>query len=182
MNVEWDVLTKMKYWLAKPGSELDKMRKAAVLFWERFNQILNFPAQQLDPMTAELEIVHLLAWERDIEQIANETEEIYRLRVKYALQFAKGAGSVSGWYFMFEKLGAAGIAIEERQDLVNWDVITLNLIDSDLANRAGLIENITRKYGRTARRYEYRTVASLPLNMQPVAFNYQSLNCTATIN
>ena len=54
--------------------------------------------RQLDPMTAELEFVHLLAWERDIEQIPNETEQLYRTRVKYALKFAQGAGSKTGWY------------------------------------------------------------------------------------
>ena len=179
---DWASLTKMPYWLAKHASELDKLRQGAVIFWQRFTDMLAWPAKQLDPMTAELELVHLLAWERDIEQITNETEEIYRTRVKFALKFAKGAGSKAGWDFMFEKLGAPEISIEERNELVNWDVVTLRLIDSDLANRAGLIENITRKYGRTTRRYEYSTTASLPLNMAPVAFNYHSHDCTAKIN
>lgn len=182
MNVEWDILTVMKYWLAKPGSELDKMRKATVLYWARLTEILQWPAKQLDPMTAELEIVHLLAWERGIKQIVNETEHIYRTRVKYALKFAKGAGSKAGWLFMFEKLGTPHITIDERITPTDWDVVSLQLLDSDLADQAGLIDNITRQYGRTTRRYEYETIASIPLVTPPNDFALDSLTGIAKIN
>ena len=96
MNINWQALTKMPYWLARPASELDKLRQGAVIYWQRVADMLAWPAKQLDPMTAELELVNLLAWERDITQIPNETEQIYRTRVKYALQFAKGAGTKEG--------------------------------------------------------------------------------------
>tara|TARA_R110000796_G_scaffold92007_7_gene196239 strand:+ start:4726 stop:5358 length:633 start_codon:yes stop_codon:yes gene_type:complete len=175
MNINWQALTKMPYWLARPKSELDKLRQAAVIYWQRVADMLAWPAKQLDPMTAELELVNLLAWERDISQIPNETELMYRTRVKYALQFAKGAGSKEGWYFMFEKLGTPWITIDERVSETDWDVVSLQLLDSDLAERNNLIDNICRQYGRTTRRYQYDTIASMPLIAPPNDFALDSL-------
>lgn len=182
MKVDWDSLTKMPYWLARPATELDKLRKGAVRFWQRLSDLLAFPAKQLDPMTAELALVHLLAWERDIEQIQGETEEVYRTRVKYALKFAKGAGSKEGWYFMFEKLGTPWITIDERVSDTDWDVVSLQLLDSDLAERAGLIDNICRQYGRTTRRYQFDTIASMPLIAPPSDFALDSLTGMASLS
>jgi len=182
MNINWQALTKMPYWLARPKSELDKLRQAAVIYWQRVADILAWPAKQLDPMTAELELVNLLAWERDISQIPNETELMYRTRVKYALQFAKGAGSKEGWYFMFEKLGTPWITIDERVSETDWDVVSLQLLDSDLAERNNLIDNICRQYGRTTRRYQYDTIASMPLIAPPNDFALDSLTGFAKLN
>ncbi len=182
MNINWQALTKMPYWLARPASELDKLRQAAVIYWQRVADMLAWPAKQLDPMTAELELVNLLAWERDITQIPNETELMYRTRVKYALQFAKGAGSKEGWYFMFEKLGTPWITIDERVSETDWDVVSLQLLDSDLAERNQLINNICRQYGRTTRRYQYDTIASMPLIAPPNDFALDSLTGFAKLN
>jgi hypothetical protein len=179
---DWQSITKMPYWLARPASELDKLRQGAVLFWQRFADMLAWPAKQLDPMTAELELVHLLAWERDIEQLPNENEKVYRTRVKFALKFAKGAGSTSGWHFMFEKLGTPWISIDERTDSTNWDVVSLQLLDSDLADETGLINNLVRQYGRTTRRYEYATIASMPMVAPPIDFALESLTGIARLN
>ncbi|WP_024608310.1 hypothetical protein [Pseudoalteromonas sp. TAB23] len=182
MSIDWQALTKMPYWLARPASELDKLRKSTVSFWLRLSDMLAWPAKQLDPMSAELEILHLLAWERDITQIPNETEHTYRIRVKYALQFAKGAGSKSGWYYMFEKLGTPWITIDERISEADWDVVSLQLLDSDLAERNKLIDNICRQYGRTTRRYQYDTIASMPLIAPPSDFALDSLTGFAKLS
>ncbi|MGS0691174.1 hypothetical protein [Shewanella sp. 30m-9] len=181
-KINWHSLTKMPYWLARPASEIDKLRQGAVLFWQRFADLLAFPSKQLDPMTAELALVHLLAWERDIEQIPGETEQLYRTRVKFALKFAKGAGSKEGWYYMFEKLGTPWITIDERVSETDWDVVSLQLLDSDLAERAGLIDNICRQYGRTTRRYQFDTIASMPLVAPPSDFALDSLTGIASLS
>ena len=182
MSINWQTLTKMPYWLARPKSELDKLRQAAVIYWQRVADMLAWPAKQLDPMTAELELVNLLAWERDITQIPNETEQIYRTRVKYALQFAKGAGTKEGWYYMFDKLETPWITIDERVSETDWDVVSLQLLDSDLAQRNNLIDNICRQYGRTTRRYQYDTIASMPLIAPPNDFALDSLTGFAKLN
>jgi len=182
MAINWSDLTKLPYWLAKPASELDKLRKGAVRFWQRVVDALAWPAKQLDPMTADLELVHLLAWERDIEQIPSETETMYRTRVKYALPFAKGAGSKAGWLDMFKKLGMTWINIDERISDVDWDVVDLQLLDADFGTRQNLISYICRQYGRTARRYQYSTIAKVTMLSAPSTFDNQTDLSMATIN
>ena len=174
MSIDWKTITKMPHWLARPASELDKLRKGAVRFWQGVSEMLAWPAKQLDPMTAELALVHLLAWERDITQIPNETEQTYRIRVKYALQFAKGAGSKVGWISMFEKLGMPWVRIDERLADTDWDVIRLQIIDSDLTERDRLIDYICRQYGRTTRRYQSETIANFKLSSKVNCFDF---NC-----
>lgn len=182
MIIDWESLTKMPYWLARPGSELDKLRKGMVRFWQRFVDMLKFPAQQLDPMTADLEIVHLLAWERDIEQIPSESELIYRTRVKYALPFAKGAGSKSGWLDMFKKLGMPWVTIDERFSEVDWDVVDLLLNENDISTNQALINSICRQYGRTTRRYQYSTLALMPVKTAFLTFDNHSNYAVAAVN
>jgi hypothetical protein len=182
MNIDWSDLTKLPYWLARQGSELDKLRKGAVRFWQRFADMLAFPSKQLDPMTADLEIVHLLAWERDIEQIPSETELMYRTRVKYALPFAKGAGSKSGWIDMFKKLGMPWITIDERFSETDWDVVDLQLLDADVGSNQNLINYICRQYGRTTRRYQYTTIAKMAVMSPPKNFDNHNDLSMATLN
>lgn len=182
INTNWAEITKMKHWLAKPGSELDKLRKGAVRFWQRYVELLQFPAKQLDPMTAELEFVHLMAWERDIEQIPTETELMYRTRVKYALPFAKGAGSTKGWLEMFNKLGIPSLTIEERFSEIDWDVVDLQFLDADLGSRQALIDYICRQYGRTTRRYQLSTIAIMPVAYSLSAFDNQQNYKVAAVN
>jgi len=182
IKIDWKALTKMPHWLARPASELDKLRKGAVRFWQRFVDMLQFPAKQLDPMTAELELVHLLAWERDIEQIPTETELMYRTRVKYALPFAKGAGSTSGWLEMFKKLGVPWITINERVSTTDWDVVDLQLMDVDFGDRQKLIDFICRQYGRTTRRYQYTTIAKMAVLSPPKNFDNHNDLDLATVN
>jgi hypothetical protein len=182
MNIDWSDLTKMPYWLARQGSELDKLRKGAVRFWQRVTDMLAFPSKQLDPMTAELEIVHLLAWERDIEQIPSETELMYRTRVKYALPFAKGAGSKSGWLDMFKKLGMPWVTIDERFSETDWDVVDLQLLDADVGSNQNLINYICRQYGRTTRRYQYTTIAKMAVMSPPKNFDNHNDLSMATVN
>jgi len=182
MNIDWSDLTKMPYWLARPGSELDKLRKGSVRFWQRVTDMLAFPSKQLDPMTAELAFVHLLAWERDIEQIPSETELMYRTRVKYALPFAKGAGSKSGWLDMFKKLGMPWVTIDERFSETDWDVVDLQLLDIDFGERQNLISYICRQYGRTTRRYQYTTIAKMAVMSPPKNFDNHNDISMATVN
>ena len=171
LKPDWAKLTKMPYWLARPFSELDKLRQGAVAYWQRVQDVLAWPAKQLDPMTAQIELVELLAWERDVQRIPSETEAMYRIRVKFALPFAKGAGSKSGWLTMFEKLGMPYLTIDERVSHVDWDVVSLQILNEDLGNRQDLIDYICRKYGRTTRRYQYTTIVKTAVAAPPNNFD-----------
>ncbi|WP_417762171.1 phage tail protein [Shewanella sp.] len=169
-----DTITKLHYWLAKPGSELQKLRRAAVRFWQRVEAAFTWTTQQIDPMTAQLALVDLLAWERNVERIASETEWQYRTRVRYALPFAKGAGMTAGWLDMFEKLGMGHITINERVENIDFDVVILQLLDSDVGTNQDIINYICRRYGRTTRRYQYSTVTVQTHMLAAASFDYQS--------
>lgn len=169
-----ETITKMHYWLAKPGSELQKLRRAAVRFWQRVSDAFSWATLQIDPMTAQLPLVDLLAWERNVERIVSETEWQYRTRVKYALPFAKGAGQTAGWLDMFDKLGMGHITINERVENIDFDVVILQLLDSDVGTNQDIINYICRRYGRTTRRYQYSTITLQTANCSTVTFDCHS--------
>ena len=83
---------------------------------------------------------------------------------------------------MFEKIGTPWITIDERVSETDWDVVSLQLLDSDLAERNNLIDNICRQYGRTTRRYQYDTIASMPLIAPPNDFALDSLTGFAKLS
>ncbi|GAK14854.1 hypothetical protein JCM19053_4725 [Vibrio sp. JCM 19053] len=42
------------------------------------------PLQQHDPLTAPMALVNILAWQREIERLGQEPEELFRIRVAHA--------------------------------------------------------------------------------------------------
>ncbi|HIF9546408.1 TPA: phage tail protein [Photobacterium damselae] len=156
---------RLPFWMGR--GELAKLAKAFHAYWVRVKDTLELPLKQLDPMTAPLPLVDLLAWQRDVERLAREPEELYRIRVTYAYQFASGAGSVVGWQDMFEKLGYGHISLDERLTHVDWDVISIKIRDGDLSDIPGLLDEIIRQYGRTCRRYQYTTYLQMPIMANP---------------
>ncbi|KJG26038.1 hemolysins-related protein [Photobacterium iliopiscarium] len=156
---------KLPFWMGR--GELAKLALVFHSYWQRVKTVLELPLKQLDPMTAPIGIVDLLAWQRDVQRLATEPETIYRIRVAFAYQFASGAGSVAGWHDMFEKLGFAHITLDERLSHVDWDVISLKIRDGDLSSIPGLLDEMCRQYGRTCRRYQYTTYLDMPIMANP---------------
>lgn len=113
------------------------------------------PLRQLDPMTCSESVLTLIAWGRNTERLNNEPIALFRKRVKFAFINAKDAGEVKGFKNIFERLGIGYVDIHERQDAVNWDVINIEVADTDLANSPELLQSIIEVYGRTCRRYRY---------------------------
>jgi hypothetical protein len=117
---------------------------------------LQLPLQQLDPLTCSERVLGLIAWQRDIVRFEHEPLALYRKRVAFAFINAKDAGEVAGFKGIFTRLGIGWVQIHERQDAVAWDVIDIELSDSDLANNADLMMAIIHHYGRTCRRYRFQ--------------------------
>lgn len=153
----------LEFWL--DGPELTKLLSACQTWWETVEGWLVWPLQQLDPLTAALPFVDLLAFQRDIERFTGEPEDLYRKRVAYALINAQDAGSKAGFIRIFERLGIGYVEITERFDAVNWDVIRLGLSDSQIAGNQELLLNIVQKYGRTCRRYEFETYSPITVSL-----------------
>ncbi len=154
---------KLRFWLS--ADETAKLIVAAKTWWARAETWVRWPLGQMDPLTCELGILNLLAGQRDIERFATEPESLYRLRVKYALINAQDAGSKAGFIAIFARLGIGYVEIEERVDPVDWDVVLLNLSNSQLAQNPDLLQHIIHKYGRTCRRYQLVVLTPITTGM-----------------
>jgi hypothetical protein len=153
----------LPFWL--DGEELGKLKRAAADYWAAVEDWIRWPLSQFDPMTCSLGILDLLAYNRDIQRFRDEPESLYRLRVKYALVNAQDAGQRAGFERIFERLGIGYLETEERVDPVDWDVILLNLSDSQIGQNQALIEHVVRKYGRTCRRYQLNLMNPLTITV-----------------
>lgn len=161
---------KLPFWLG--GTELTKLKLAAQGYWEKVETWLHWHLEQRDPETCTEGVLDLLAFERDIERVTDEPLNIYRLRVKYALLNAQDAGSVAGLKRIFIRLGIGYVEVLERTPGKDWDVITLQLTDSQLSSNQALLQRLLEQYGRTCRRYEFFMITPIGLGVDGREFNH----------
>lgn len=133
---------------------------ASKTWWERVREWLTFPLAQIDVDTCDERLLDLFAYQRDIERFEEEPLSLFRLRVKYAFINARDAGSVTGFIAIFDRLGVGRVTLRERQAGIDWDVITVELTDSQIADNPELLMQIIRKYGRTCRRYRFEVITT----------------------
>ena len=167
----------LKFWQGKQD-----LNKIAIIFdawFDKMQEYLLVLPSSTDVETAPLVIVKLIAWGRDIDRLKNEPEEMFRLRVKYALANALDAGSVAGFENIWKRLKMGSVAQNERIDAKNWDVIQLTVSDNDISRNSELMDEIIRKYGRTCRRYEFVTEQNLNRGIRTFNYNYIALNSIA---
>ncbi|WP_422402817.1 phage tail protein [Pseudomonas sp. GZD-209] len=169
----------LKFWLA--GTELTKLKDAAQGWWEQVEEWLRWPLLQLDAETCHLTILDLLAWQRDITRFKGEPEDLYRLRVKYAFINAKDAGSVAGMKRILVRLGVGYVEIEERQPDRDWDVVLLQLTNTQLAKNPELLRVLIQQYGRTCRRYDFVTLTPVTVATGLVHFNDDQQTLVASL-
>ncbi|WP_122665325.1 phage tail protein [Pseudomonas viridiflava] len=169
----------LKFWLA--GTELTKLKDAAQSWWERVEQWLRWPLLQLDAETCHLVMLDLLAWQRDITRFKGEPESLYRLRVKYAFINAVDAGSTAGMKRILVRLGVGYVEIEERQPDRDWDVVLLQLSNTQLASNPELLRVLIQQYGRTCRRYDFVTITPLNAYVTVVDFNDNQQTLVASL-
>ena len=161
--------TSLKFWQGK--GDLEKMSLAADSFWDKVREWLYWLPSQVDADTAPIQLVNLIAWGRDIDRLPNEPEALYRKRVKYALANAKDSGTIAGFSRIWDRLELGYVGQNERVDEVNWDVIELELTESQISENSDLLNTIIRMYGRTCRRYTYTTIAPIPTAVRPFDFD-----------
>lgn len=152
---------KLPWWMdgktitSKPESQEPAMLGSGMQsFWQRLRNWFIWPLVQMDPLTCSLELLNLLAWERNITRFKDEPMWLYRKRVAYAFINARAAGSTLGFIEIMSRLNLSVISITERQPDLDWDVISIELDDSELANTS-LVNVLIQDYGRTCRRYNY---------------------------
>lgn len=158
-----------KFWLA--GAENSKLRALAERWWRLVESWLLWPLSQFDAETCTRPVLDLLAWQRDITRGKNEPLRLYRLRVKWACVNAQDAGSTAGFARIFQRLELGAVMIKERNAGMDWDIVLLQLNDSQIASNHDLLDFIIRQYGRTCRRYQFQTITPMAFSVYATEFN-----------
>ncbi|WP_268799073.1 phage tail protein [Pseudomonas huanghezhanensis] len=175
MNLKFE----LPFWLN--GPELNKLKAAAHGWWTKVEQWVQWPLLQMDPETCHMNILDLLAWQRDISRFRGEPEALYRLRVKFAFINSVDAGSTAGLMRILNRLGVGYVEIEERLEERDWDVVLLRLTDSQLSDNPELLRVIVQQYGRTCRRYDFVTITPVALLVAVADFNDDQMTLIATL-
>jgi len=169
----------LPFWL--DGPELAKLKAAAQAWWTKVEGWLRWPLLQMDADTCHLTILDLMAWQRDITRFKGEPEALYRLRVKYAFINAVDAGSTAGMKRILQRLGVGYVEIEERHPDRDWDVVLLQLSNTQLAENPELLRVLIQQYGRTCRRYDFVTITPVTLRVLAVDFNDDQQTLVASL-
>ena len=169
----------LPFWL--DGPELAKLKAAAQAWWTKVEGWLRWPLLQMDAETCHLTILDLLAWQRDITRFKGEPEALYRLRVKYAFINAVDAGSTAGMKRILQRLGVGYVEIEERHPDRDWDVVLLQLSNTQLAENPELLRVLIQQYGRTCRRYDFVTITPVVLRVVAIDFNDDQQTLVASL-
>jgi hypothetical protein len=170
---------KLPFWLN--AGELATLKATAQAWWETVEGWLRWPLLQMDPEHCHLTILDLLAWQRDISRFRGESESLFRLRVKFAFINAVDAGSTAGLMRILKRLGVGYVEIGERLPERDWDVVLLQLSDSQLADNPELLRVIVQQYGRTCRRYDFATLTPVALAVALADFNDDQQTLVATL-
>lgn len=162
----------LRFWEGE--GELSKLASVGEQWWDKVETWLNWLGGQSDMETAPLEIVNLIAWQRDITRLSNESEEMYRKRVKYALANAKDSSTKAGFTRIWQRLGLGTLEQRERIEGEDWDVIGLTIDEETIGEYQGILETIIRQYGRTCRRYTLETQTEILLTVGVYDFSVDS--------
>lgn len=148
----WEDGTTISRTLAEPAF----LVRGIMAFWVKVRRWLLLPLDQ-DPLTCALPVLSLIAWERGMVRVAGEPLELFRKRVKFAFVNAQDSGEVAGFKRIFERLGLGACELHERQPDIPWDVIIVEMDDNDFTRNQLLIESLIQHYGRTCRRYRFKS-------------------------
>ncbi|RDH41195.1 phage tail protein [Zooshikella ganghwensis] len=170
----------LPFWLS--GPELTKLKNSCETFYTEVAGWLRWPLSQLDPVTCSEGILNVLAWQRDISRFNGEPLSLFRKRVTYAFINNVDAGSTAGIKRILERLGVGYCEVDERTPGLDWDIITLKLSDSQLAQNPELLEIILQMYGRTCRRYVFSTITPMTLFMGANAFVHDQVTEVAQLD
>jgi hypothetical protein len=135
------------------GIDANALAKAAEQYWQSIEGYLLWWLEQLNEDDAALPILDLLAWERGINRLVDESIELYSLRIKHAVANSEDAGYGVGMERIFKRLGFGYIKINERVPNYDWDMVEVAMIESEFSDKQKLVEELIQQYGRTCRRY-----------------------------
>ncbi len=170
----------LRFW--QDGGELSLLGRSIDVFYDRLQERLKALFRSASALDCPEPMLELLAYQRDIERLQGEPLELFRRRVHFAFANARDAGSPAGFARIWQRLGLGAIAQEERVDPVDWDVIVLTLDEEIFAAMVDTyLDALIAQYGRTCRRYRYKSVAKLPPAFRPFDFYGDYYSTTAVL-
>ena len=138
-------------WLTEQNAKA--LAKVAHTYWQEIESYLFWWLEQQHSENAQTAILDLLAWERGINRLPNESATLYGLRVKHAFANASDAGSNVGMEQIFKRLGFGFIQVNERVPGFDWDMVEIAMLENEFSGKEQLINEVIQQYGRTCRRY-----------------------------
>lgn len=141
--------------------DVTELARIANDFWQQLEQQMFWWLEQLHSEEAQETILNLLAFERDIRRLPGEELPLFGKRVKYAFANAKDAGFSVGMERIFKRLGFGFVAFNERVAGFDWDMIEVQMLESEYASREVLVQELISQYGRTCRRYFLSAMAEI---------------------
>lgn len=166
----------------KNGEQANKLKNAFSEWWDKTEEWLKTPLNQMDARTCAAALLKYHAYQKDVTRLANEPDDLFRKRVAYAEQNAMDAGSKAGFISIFERLDVGYLEMLERENEEDWDVITLRLSDSQVAQNIELLGYIIQQYGRTCRRYELTVLTPFSVFVDAVEVGHSwSLDVAAQV-
>lgn len=176
--MEWPKIS-FKFWMGK--GNVKAFGELLNQWFEQVRSWLFFSVDQFDAETANIYLVDLLAWQRNIERFNQEPEWLYRRRVKHAYANARDAGTAAGFKRIWQRMELGYLEIEERINGRDWDIVELLITESTIAEQPELLDIIVEKYGRTCRRYEWTTKTNLKVQAVAAHVEQASENITARL-
>lgn len=151
--------SKLPVWLDQ--EDATKLENLANQFWQKIEQQFYWWLEQQHSENAQEAILNMLAYERGITRLPNEDLALFGLRVKYAFANAKDAGFSIGMERIFKRLGFGFVLFNERVAGFDWDMIEVQMLESEFAGREDLVTALIAQYGRTCRRYFLNALTAL---------------------
>jgi hypothetical protein len=146
-----NIAPQLPVWLK--GQDVTTLAKVAQDFWQQIESHLFWWLEQQHSENAQAAILDLLAWERGITRLPNESITLFGLRVKHAFANATDAGYGLGMEQIFKRLGFGFIEISERLPGLDWDMVEVAMLETEFSGNENLVTEVIKQYGRTCRRY-----------------------------
>lgn len=158
----------LKWWMG--GEELTTLKNAAEIWFNRVEDWVRWPLQQLDARTCSLAILALISWQRGVDRFPGEPERQFRLRTQHAYANATDAGSVQGFGRIFARMELGAVSINEHIEGKDFDVIELEVTDNAVAQNDQYLNWLIHTYGRTCKRYEWKVITPIRTHIRSASF------------
>jgi len=163
---------KLPEWLNVPF--FSKLKAALQLWWALVEKWLEWPLNQLDPMTCHEGLLDVFAYKKKIRRMKNESVDLFRLRIASAYINATEAGTINGLKNILNRLNIPFVDVRQQIPGRHWAVIEVEVTQQAASDYGEFLQEVLSQYGKLCRTYEIKVVISEPLMVRAETFSYSS--------